>query len=303
MDRLKKFLEKSIKIHGNIYDYSLVEYVNAKTKVKIICKKHGVFEQDPDNHSRGSGCRFCKGGALLGVEQFIKKSKVKHGDLYDYSQVVYVNNRKKVSILCKKHGIFKQSPNEHMFGYGCSKCGKEKVAFIKNELAKNTFFDKANKIHEYKYDYSKSEYINSRSKMIIICKKHGEFIQNCNSHLRGNGCPLCKESAGEKKIREFLQNNDIKFIPQKKFKDCRHIRPLPFDFFVEDYNVCIEFDGIQHYKEGGFHKNKDSFELTKKKDKIKSKYCSGKKGKPILLRISYRQINDIDNILKRLFVR
>jgi hypothetical protein len=301
MDRLKKFLEKSIKIHGDIYDYSLVEYINAKTKVKIICKKHGVFEQDPDNHSRGSGCKFCKGGAVLGRDKFIENSKIKHGDLYDYSGVIYVNNRKKVNIICKRHGLFKQSPSEHVFGYGCHKCGKEKVAVIKNELAKNTFFEKANKIHEYKYDYSKSEYINSRSKMTIICKKHGEFIQNCNSHLMGNGCPSCRESAGEKKIRGFLEINNIKFIPQKRFIDCKHVRSLPFDFYVEEYNMCIEYDGIQHYKEGGFHKNKDSFELTKKKDKIKSEYCLGKNGRPSLIRISYKQYEEIENIMKSLF--
>lgn len=134
MRRLTKseFISKSILIHGDKYDYSKVDYVNNYTKVKIICHKHGVFEQTPNNHLNGKGCPYCKNEAIairsrLTTDEFIAKAKAVHGDKYDYSMVEYVKARVSVLIRCNIHGIFSQKPNDHLSGCGCPKCGINKL--------------------------------------------------------------------------------------------------------------------------------------------------------------------------------
>jgi hypothetical protein len=117
------FIERAVKIHWDTYDYSLVEYKDVKTKVKIICKVHGVFEQTPNNHIYVKcGCPKCYGNDTFTKEKFIEKSLLIHGNVYDYSSVVYTNISKKVTIICKSHGFFSQSPRHHLRGNGCPKC-------------------------------------------------------------------------------------------------------------------------------------------------------------------------------------
>ena len=115
------FIEKAIKIHGDTYDYSLVEYKNMKTKVKIVCKNHGVFEQRADNHLSGKGCSLCKSNKL-DTQKFIKRSTEVHVNVYDYSMVNYVHSHEKVNIICKIHGVFSHTANSHLKGHGCPKC-------------------------------------------------------------------------------------------------------------------------------------------------------------------------------------
>lgn len=293
------FIEKSKKIYNKKYDYSLVEYVNAKTKVKIICPIHGIFEQYPDNHLRNHECPKCKGGTKQTNIEFIKKSTKKHKNKYDYSLVQYENNRKKVKIICPIHGIFEQSPSEHIKG-GCRKCGIN-VTSNKKRLKITDFIERANKIHNNRYDYSNSVYRGHKHKIKIICPVHGEFEQIVNSHLNGSGCFMCKQSKGEKKIKEFLVKNNIDFIPQKRFIDCKDIRTLPFDFYLKKRNICIEYDGLQHTTLR-FGKTIDDLKKIQKRDKIKSKYCDGKNGRPNLIRISHKDFKKINEILMKLLL-
>jgi hypothetical protein len=117
------FIEKAIKVHGDTYDYSLVEYKTMKIKVKILCKTHGVFEQTPNNHVHvKSGCPKCFGNDKLTTTTFIERAKLIHGDTYDYSLVDYININKKVTITCKNHGNFVQTPSKHLNTNGCLKC-------------------------------------------------------------------------------------------------------------------------------------------------------------------------------------
>ena len=180
-----EFIEKAILVHGDKYDYSKVDYINSNTKVIIICKEHGEFEQMINNHLNGFGCSKCSGMAKSNTEEFIEKAILVHGDKYDYSKVDYKQNKNKVIIICKEHGEFEQKPISHLNGQGCSKCyGNEKS---------NTeeFIEKSMIIHGNKYDYSKVDYINVNTKIIVICKIHGEFEQTPNSHLAGSGCNNC----------------------------------------------------------------------------------------------------------------
>jgi hypothetical protein len=104
---------------------------------------------------------------------------------------------------------------------------------IANNLRKSTedFISNAKKIHKNEYDYSMVDYKGNKLKVVIVCKKHGKFHQKPNSHLCGQGCPICRSSRGEKIIRHILKNNNVKFVQQMKYHDCVHKNCLPFDFY------------------------------------------------------------------------
>jgi hypothetical protein len=241
----KKFIERAEKIHGNTYDYSLVELDNCKSKAKIKCHQHGVFEQIPYTHLEGKGCPNC--GKNKRKCDFKLEAELIHGNKYDYSSTNYINWSTKVNVNCLIHGEFMQLPEKHLTRkQGCPKCG---ITSIINKLTKTTdnFITKAKLIHGDKYDYSLTNYTGSNKKVKIKCDIHAVFNQTPHNHLKGNGCPICRESVGEKQIRQFLITNEIKFIRQYKFNDCRNILPLPFDFYLPEHNMCIEFQGRQHY--------------------------------------------------------
>ena len=271
-----------IDVHGYLYDYSLVNFINVKTKVKIMCKEHGVFEMTPNSHLNGNGCPKCI-GKYKNTEQIIKEFVKIHCNKYDYSLVEYINSKLKVKITCPEHGVFEQTPSSHLL-YGCPKCGG------KNKITTEEFIKKCIEIYGVdKYDYSLVVYINTETKVKIICKKHNTiFEQTPHNHLRKHGCPICKESKGEKEIRKKLDLLKIKYITQKRFDGCKYKYKLPFDFYLQDYNCCIEFDGIQHFKPIKKWGGTESLEITKIKDEIKTTYCFNNNIK--LLRIRYDEI-------------
>ena len=123
----EEFIVESNKVHNNKYDYSLVEYKNNKTKVKIICPEHGIFEQRVDMHTQGHGCDKCSGTYNSTTEIFIEKSAKIHKNKYDYSLVDYKNSRIKIKIICPIHGIFEQNPSDHLVGQGCGKCASKNI--------------------------------------------------------------------------------------------------------------------------------------------------------------------------------
>lgn len=292
------FLERANKIHGKKYLYDQVNYINANTKVEIKCKIHGIFFQTPDNHTRlKTGCPKCKGGVKFNKQQFIERAIAIHGDLYDYSQVEYENNHSKIKIICFNHGIFMQTPNDHLTGYRCFKCGKE-IASSNKTLTKDEFISKSNKIHNNVYNYIIEEFHGTRYKVKIQCKEHGVFIQKANSHLNGSGCPKCKISIGERKIITFLLANNVQFEFQKRFKECCDKRTLPFDFYLPKYNLCIEFDGRQHFIPHDRFDTPETFSDRQRKDEIKTNFCKENQN-PNLLRIKYSELHVIDDVLKQ----
>lgn len=211
------FLEKSKVIHGDKYDYSKVVYVNNKTKVTIICPEHGEFLITPQKHFSGQGCRKC-GYLKNSLNQrhtnnmFFDKAKKIHGDKYDYSKVNYIDNATKVCIICPEHGEFWQTPNSHLNGRGCRKCGNIKRSYEQRSNT-NEFIEKSKLIHNNKYDYSKVEYITNRTPVIITCHEHGDFEQVPYHHLGGEGCPKCKYENISQSQR--LSDNDV----LKRFKE------------------------------------------------------------------------------------
>ena len=194
---LFQFIEKAREVHGDKYDYSNVEYKNNSSKVCIIFPEHGEFWQTPANHLHGCGCQECCSLSKKNTNDFIKEAKLIHQNKYDYSKVEYINAKTKVCIICPIHGEFWQSPNSHLKGQGCPKCGVIK-SHIGKRKTKDEFIKDAIKIHNGKYNYSKVEYKNSKTKVCIICPIHGEFWQSPHHHLYGHGCPKCKAKATSK---------------------------------------------------------------------------------------------------------
>ena len=213
IDRKERFIIKAKERHGDKYDYSKVEYVNAHTKVCIICPIHGEFWITPNSHLNGCACSQCGRNKKMTTEEFIEKARKIHGDKYDYSKVEYVNANTKVCVICPIHGEFYVSPANHLRERGCPKCRTRKELVGKYSVTKpmvirkhniQTFVEKAKKVHNNKYDYSKVEYINSHSKVCIICPIHGEFWITPCRHLGGQGCKKCGdlERFNSKKVQQ-----------------------------------------------------------------------------------------------------
>jgi very-short-patch-repair endonuclease len=212
----EEFIKLAKERHGDRYDYSKSVYLGCKIPLIISCPDHGDFSKTPDSHTKKnkpSGCPKCgyvkrSKSNTKTTEQFITEAKEVHGDTYDYSKVVYVGAHIKVIIICKLHEEFSQQPDSHLQGYGCKKCGIIKQA-KSLMLTTEKYIRRAKEVHGDTYDYSKVVYVDSRSRVIIICRIHNEFLQVAASHLQGHGCKKCAVKIMGLTIRlsfeEFLQ--------------------------------------------------------------------------------------------------
>lgn len=235
----KEFIKRSKSIHGTKYNYFKSVYINYPTKIIIICKIHGKFLQTPYEHYHGHGCPNCKKETLSNLykyntKEFIDKAKKIHGAKYDYSKIRYVDCRTKIIILCcscKKS--FNQIPNDHLQGHGCPFCiGRNKTSSdIKNILKKN---------RGNKYNYNKINFKNNRTKIEIICKKHGSFWQTLHNHLNGTECPKCNSRSFSKNELIFL---DYLKIPDNKKSRQFLILNKKVDGFDPKTNTVYEFLG------------------------------------------------------------
>jgi len=232
----------------------------------------------------------------LTTEEFIQKAKLVHGEKYDYSESKYKTNKYKIIINCFTHGKFEQTPVNHLYNkQACPICAN-KILIEHNErqkLTNNDFIEKAKAVHGDKYDYSKVCYINKKTKIKIICPEHGEFEQKPEYHLRSCGCPKCNESKGERIISEILNEKGVKYIRNFTFDGCKNVNKLPFDFYLPDYNTCIEYDGEQHFKPIKVFGGEARFKKQQITDKIKTNYC-------LLNEINLVRIKYDDNIFERL---
>lgn len=200
-----EFLAAAAAVHGDLYGYGSVRYVDSGTNVTITCSRHGAFDQLPGSHLRGKGCPTCANAERSrwrtgSIEEFVRKARQVHGDIYDYSSVDYSRAQAKVTIDCRAHGAFPQTPNGHLGGQGCPRCAQEANARARTDTVES-FVAKALRVHGERYDYSSVEYRNSQTKVTIRCAGHGPFRQVPSSHLMGNGCPACGNQAiGDSKV-------------------------------------------------------------------------------------------------------
>lgn len=325
----EEIIKRACEVHGDKFDYTLVDdSQNMLSKIKIICKKHGVFEQTIHNHLQGKGCKLCyveRGRKTNATrEQVIEYASKTHADIenYDFSvlpEKLNLNNySNSIKLKCKKHGEFKISLKKFLNGEkcpycegkrlsyadilnkliilhpeldfsitnisqhdekyrifvkcpkhgvqkvkyynllygqgGCNECGYEKIS--KNQtLTTEEFLKKTNKIHGDKFIYDNVEYVNAHTKVEIICPKHGAFFVTPTNFLdKKSGCPSCNSSHLESDLSDFLKNNNIKFKQEMQFK---WLGLQKLDFYLPDYNVAIECQGIQHFIPSSFSNNKD----------------------------------------------
>ena len=234
------FISDARCVHGDKYDYSKVEYINANTKVCIICPEHGEFWQTPHSHLNGRGCPLCAKEHSTNYkntkEFFIDRATKKHNGKYDYSKVEYVNSSVPVCIICPDHGEFWQTPHNHLNSTGCKKCKSNKHLGVKDSL--ESFIEKAHKIHGDKYDYSKVEYVNSTTPVCIICPEHGEFWQTPSNHtnkIHPKGCDKCNR---------LKHSNDEKISKEEFIERARKIHGDKYDYSKVEYvnfhtKICI----------------------------------------------------------------
>jgi len=221
----KEFADQANKVHNYKYDYSKSIYTGSKDKIEIICQEHGSFWQAVGAHIySGAGCQKCTTGVLLTQEEFLIKCKKQHGDLYDYTKVVFTGVKHKITIGCPTHGYFQQIAEKH-FVCGCQACGGNK------RINSAEFVEKAVKIHGSFYDYSLVDYKNNNTKVIIICPEHGKFIQTPHNHLTGRKCIKC----GKKSV-SIIEGRWLDFMG------------LPND--AEHRNVSIRIDGKLYRVDG-----------------------------------------------------
>ena len=288
----EEFIKKCSKIHNNKYDYSLVKYNRSTDLVTIICPEHGKFTQKAAFHLAGKGCKKCgilsaSSKTSLGKNTFVSKAKIIHGDKYIYDDVIYVNSKDNVKVICKEHGPYLTIPNSHLRGSGCPKCGRIQAAISKT-FTNEEFIKRAKEIHNDKYDYSLVKYINWRKKVTIICPKHGEFTQSPNSHLSGSGCPKCilkSQMMLFEKLTSIFKNECFSWEYKTSW-----LGKLRIDICIEKHKIAIEYDGEQHFHPINHFGGEAKFKKLIKNDALKERLCEENGFK--LFRIKYNYTDE-----------
>lgn len=264
----QKVLERVKQILGDKYDYSKFNYIDAYTKVTLICPHHGEFQKYVTDIWNGEGCYQCAMERRLtqikvSKEEWVEKCKEVHKGKYDYSLVNFNKLGDEVEIICPVHGSYICSSKNHYYGYGiCPQCN------LRKKLTQTDFIERSKKIHNNKYNYSKVEYIGYTTAVVIVCPEHGEYWQKPSDHLDGCGCPICRESHLEREIRTALELNSVDLIAQHKFD---WLGQQSLDFYLPQYNIAIECQGSQHFIDTKLFK--DTVEGNKKRDKRKRTLC------------------------------
>jgi hypothetical protein len=265
----------------------------------MTCPHHGHFTQLATNHLQGRGCSICRYDKIaqdqnFSTKEFLELARSVHGEKYDYSKVDYRNNHTKVPIVCAEHGEFRQRPQKHLRGAGCKKCGIVLRA-NKHRLKKELFVQRSRSVHGERYDYDKVDYRTAHTKVAIVCRKHGPFEQEPNSHVGGVGCPKCSESKGEGLVRRYLEAKKIAYRQEHLIRKIGY-----FDFAVKRRDrVFIEFHGGQHYHSCTFgskrpHAGIKTLISTIRRDRKKERWCQDNRVPLLVIPYwDYRRIWDI----------
>ena len=259
----QSFEEKARLVHGDKYDYTNIQYKHNNQKIDIVCRTHGLFQQKPNIHLRGKGCPACgkmRQRDILSktLQTFINQANFVHQNTFDYSLVQYVNAKTKINIVCSTHGIFKQSPERHLSGRGCPSCRGLKIAKSKSHTTSD-FIQKAVIVHGDKYDYSKSQYVNAHSKILIICAIHGEFWQTPTNHIDNMcGCFACNQNCVSKAGTKWLDSLNVPvrefILPSTNYK---------VDGFNPTTNTVYEFLGCFWHGHPDFFNSNDIHPYSK----------------------------------------
>ncbi|MGM9530581.1 zinc-ribbon domain-containing protein, partial [Intestinibacter sp.] len=269
------------------------EYIDSGTPILHCCLIHDIFwKTTPGRALSGIGCEECRKEKFRKTRckthnQYVEEVELINPDIVIVGQ--YIDAKTPIDHYCKKHNILWSAyPSNILRGVGCKECGNDKIRdkniklhneYVEDLLRVNTNIDV---IEEYK---------GAHIPILHRCKIDGHtWYASPANILSGKGCPNCQESHGERHIRQWCEKNSIIYIYQKTFDGCKNIKNLPFDFYLPDYNLCIEYDGEQHFRPVDFSGKGEEwalnqFEKIRLHDEIKNQYC--KKNNIHLLRIPY----------------
>ena len=266
----EEFLKRVNEVFGGLYDFSESVYVNLHTKVKCICSKHGEFFARPDHLFSGHGCPKC-GCEKTHLKQKLTEEEVKDrinkifNGKYDTSEIKYINQYTKIKLICPFHGEFESIPNHLFKGHSCPKCGNV------GRKTTESFKEELKKVFGDEYTYDKLEYKNNSTKVIVTCKKHGDFLALPCHLIQGHGCPHCSNSSiMERKVAEILTEKKVEFVRQKNFE---WMKRMKLDFYLPSINLGIECQGIQHYEPVEWFGGEKYFEKQIKRDELKKNIC------------------------------
>ena len=267
----------------NQYIEVIGQYINMKTSILHKCRKHNIkWMAMPECILDGKGCKECM-KEKIGLknskthEQYLKELSLINSDIIVIEEYSGANTPILHQCILCGH-MWKASPANILNGTGCPKCAgnikRTHEEYVLEVYEKNQYIEVI------------GQYINANTPILHRCKIDGcEWYASPYNILTGKGCPQCKESSGERMVRQWLENHNIQYEFQKIFSNCIDKKPLPFDFYLPDYNSCIEYQGGQHYFPVDYFGGQEKFELQIQHDKIKFNYC--KKNNIKLLCIRY----------------
>jgi hypothetical protein len=273
------FVKKAKLKHGDKYSYDKTVYNGKDVPVIITCPKHGNFLQTPHEHLSGCGCQKCwserRRQPKISKEKFIEISNKVHNGKYDYSKAEYNGVSTPVTIICPEHGEFTQTPQNHMKGQGCPKCGNLRKGMYRVGTTES-FIKKAKEVHGETYDYSKVNYKNNREKVIIICPIHGEFLQKPLDHIHGSGCPECGKhlDKSEKFVLKCLREKYGEVSYQYTTQWLKSKTSFSYiDFYLPQHNIGIEYQGRQHFWPISRFGGEESYQKQSERDLSKYERC------------------------------
>ena len=293
-NKIKNNIEKI----GYILNTKKSNYINTESKINVTCPKGHSYEVTYNSFMSGKRCGKCYN------ERTKERLIIPYEEICDFINSIgytlhtskndYVDTKCRIVVSCDKGHRYPTRANTLRSGKRCKKCSAKENG-IKNRIPYEIMFESV-KQEGYKLLTSKEEYNGTHSYCLFQCdRKHEPYRSRMAEFLQGSRCPICNESKGERKIRKKLSECEVSFSQQHKFKDCRFKQVLAFDFYLPEHNLCIEYDGVQHYKIvdifGGF----DGFIETKIRDVVKNEYC--KNNNLELLRIPYFKFDEIESIL------
>lgn len=276
------------------------EYIGARTPILHRCIIHDVvWSVIPYSVLKGHGCKMCgvdKRDSILRrtQEEYIQQLMQKAPNIELVGN--YVNATTPVSHYCKKHDVtWDATPDNILSGHGCKQCGNEKMS-IRFTKPREQYIEELKSINPSIMCIG--EYVNMNTNVMHRCLVCGNEWETKPQLIKiGSGCPQCSESHGERLVRQYLESHSIKYVFQKKFDECRNVHPLPFDFYLPEYNSIIEYDGEQHFRPIEWFGGDEGFNNLLKRDEIKNEYC--KENNIPILRIPYYAdvTKELDNFL------
>lgn len=287
-----------IKSYIESFGYTLltkkIEYSGINNIITVKCPNNHIFDISfssfkkrlANGRNTRNKCEFCYKDEKM--NELINKCNSLN---YTLLTTEYINRNMKLNIICDKgHNWHPTYENFMKNDAKCLTCNNIQLSVNQRK----NINDVNNILNNYGYTLI-SEYINNRELITLLCPNGHYYKTSLNNFMAGKRCSICSMSSGEQEIHRILGKYNIKFIYQYKFNDCKDKLPLPFDFYLIDYNICIEFDGQQHFNQNSFNMTNENFNDRKHKDSIKTQYCIDNNIK--LIRIPYWEFNNIESIL------